>query len=111
MYDSYGLKPDEDLEYATEWIRDSTMHHLTAILSHIKSMGLYSIVYNKKRMQQFKKGVNVCGRYSALFIRLQLTISQFNTLLDNARYTPDELVSIMSLGPDIHQLIDIGRDL
>jgi hypothetical protein len=105
VYNSYGLPPDGSLLFAKEeYIRNNLTHHLTHLLNTAKDDNI-KIFYNNKRLQEFEQHINTCGRYCGLFIKLDLNIDQFNKLLMNNKYNPDELVTLMTMHNRISEII------
>ena len=90
FFDSYGLKPDEELKYATY---DNTPY-LTNLLEKYKK----KVLHNPVRLQQFIKDVNTCGRWTSLRIRMKdLTFSEFQKYFENLQfYNPDFYVSALT---------------
>lgn len=89
FFDSYGFAPDQELNYATY---DNTPY-LSQLLSKYKGR----IVYNTKRLQQWAKDVNTCGRWTASRIRLRnLNPTQFENLFKTKYYNPDFFISAIT---------------
>lgn len=98
FYDSYGLKPDEELQIDNQYhlrIHGGVLTpHLTAL---IKSGG-WSVKYNNKQLQKQLSDVNTCGRYCVMRILYKdISIQKFNDLLTkNKHYDSDFWVSAMT---------------
>ena len=61
-FDSYGLKPDEELKFVPENFRKVNYldyPHLTALLYFSK----YDVIYNECQLQKYLEDVNTCGRW------------------------------------------------
>lgn len=99
FYDSYGLKPDQELDMANDFhlrIHDGVITpHLMALMK----AGGWSYTYNKERLQKRLEDINTCGRYCALRVRFRdISMSKFNKLLtDNKHYHPDLWVSVLTM--------------
>ena len=98
FYDSYGLKPDEELKIDNQYhlrIHGGVITpHLTAL---IKSGG-WSVKYNNKQLQEQLSDVNTCGRYCVMrLLYKDMSLQKFNDLLTNNKcYNPDFWVSAMT---------------
>tara|TARA_Y100000310_G_scaffold337697_1_gene425429 strand:- start:2111 stop:2632 length:522 start_codon:yes stop_codon:yes gene_type:complete len=86
FFDPYGSKPDAELNYATY-----NLTHGKADLTRLLDETHLKIIYNKKRLQTWKKDVNTCGRWAGLRVRMKTTpLSKFQDLfLDNQFYRGD----------------------
>lgn len=76
--DSYGGKPDDQLEYST------TAHGQNRkYLSKLLAEAPYKIVYNHNKFQKLKDNINTCGQHVAARINHNgLELKQFKKLLD-----------------------------
>lgn len=99
FYDSYGLKPDEELDLSNAFHKRVHEGKVVPHLSHLMKQDGYRVVYNKERLQKNLADVNSCGRYAALRVRLRnFSMNKFNGLLkDNRAYTADFWVSALTL--------------
>lgn len=91
-YDSYGQRVDAPHLIFKNKIRD----HLAKLLAR-RVYG--SVLYNDEQMQEFKEGVNTCGRYAVLFADKQnMDIDRFNDYIKNQMKlygfsNPDEYIA------------------
>ena len=72
FYDSLGIFPDDELNRIPISFRMRTNQNerlLGSILYQLKKKG-FRIHYNDIKMQEDKDGVNTCGRYCALFLKV-----------------------------------------
>ena len=99
FYDSYGLKPDQELNMSNEFHLRTHNGVITPHLTALMKAGNWSYTYNKERLQKRLEDVNTCGRYSALRVRFRdITMKKFNKLLTgNKHYHPDMWVSVMTM--------------
>lgn len=105
-WDSYGFKPDDQLDYMMVNNRlDQTKSELYDIFRDSQKKG-FQIVYNKKAYQQYStdyKTIAVCGRYCSLRVIMLLKhnydLEQFNNFMDELKrrhgLSYDELVSLI----------------
>ena len=66
-FDSYGVKPDGELNFISAGMRKilgEDKHYLSKLIKTIKSPDKF--IYNKKKLQVLKDGINTCGRWSIL---------------------------------------------
>ena len=99
FYDSYGLRPDEELNMDNEFHKRIHNGEVVPHLSHLIRQDGYRVIYNSKRLQKNLEDENTCGRYAALRVRLRnFSVSKFNGLLtSNRAYTADFWVSALTL--------------
>jgi hypothetical protein len=65
-FDSYGLKYDGELKFINRCIKKmlgEDKHYLTDLLKKVKDR---KVIYNKKKLQKLKNGINTCGRWVIL---------------------------------------------
>lgn len=65
-FDSYGIKPDGELKFIPYTVRKmlgEDKHHLSRLLETAKKY-----IWNKKKFQKLRDGVNTCGRWVIAFI-------------------------------------------
>jgi hypothetical protein len=101
FFDSYGLKPDSEFNFISQHIQTilgENYHILTDFINLWKRQG-NKFEYNNIDFQEFKQGVNTCGRYSILFINLFLkgyNLKDFQKLLINlknkSKFTYDQII-------------------
>jgi len=71
-FDSYGLKPDGELRFIStikKKLLGEDHKYLSNLLSEAHSRG-WDVVYNKKKLQKLKDGINTCGRWVLLRITM-----------------------------------------
>jgi hypothetical protein len=93
FFDSYGLKPDEELKYATYNLNEGRPF-LTLLLNKYNG----KIIVNNKRLQVFKNDVNTCGRWTAFRVltRLKYTKNEFIQLFDTFKNNGDFYISAIT---------------
>jgi len=70
-FDSYGLKPDDEIKFVPEYFRRlnyETIPHLTYLL--YKSN--YNVIYNEYKLQKKEPGINTCGRWVATRLKYRM---------------------------------------
>jgi len=93
FFDSYGLKPDEELQY----VAYNRVPYLTYLLKDAMKTG-YRVVYNSTRLQRMRTGINDCGDWAAMRIRMyDLSQDEFLNIFKGHNIDPDKLVSLMTL--------------
>ena len=67
-FDSYGLNIDSELKFINtvkKKLLGEDHKHLTRILTEATNRG-YHVIWNKRKLQKFKDGINTCGRWVIL---------------------------------------------
>lgn len=91
FFDSYGMKPDEELNYATY----NDKAYLTDLLKKYNK----KIIANTEKLQVFKEDINTCGRWTAMriFFRKEYSLREFVELFSkNSHYNADFWVSAIT---------------
>lgn len=96
LFDSYGVFPDQQLQYISDEFRKQS-NQFRKHLSHLLVQSKYTIHYNDKQLQELRQGVSTCGRWCiARAINNHLDIDEFNkAVFENCtkkNITPDQLV-------------------
>ena len=79
FFDSYGFKPDQELNYAK--------YDNTPYLSQLLDKSNLPLVFNKKRLQTFAEDINTCGRWTSLRIVFRnIPLKQFQDLFTKSQY-------------------------
>jgi len=71
-FDSYGIKPDGELKFIStikKKLLGEDHKYLTGLLNEADSRG-WNVIYNKKKLQKLKDGINTCGRWVLLRITM-----------------------------------------
>ena len=71
-FDPYGIKPDGELSFISKMknrMLGQDTHYLTNLFKEATTRG-WTCIYNKKKLQQLKKGINTCGRWVLLRITM-----------------------------------------
>jgi hypothetical protein len=71
-FDPYGIKPDGELSFISKMknrILGQDTLYLTNLFTEATRRG-WTCIYNKKRLQQLKKGISTCGRWCLLRITM-----------------------------------------
>jgi hypothetical protein len=61
-FDSYGMKPDDELKFIPEYFREVNYEKIPHLTYLLYNSG-YNVIYNEFKLQKKKKGVNTCGRW------------------------------------------------
>ena len=98
FFDSLGWTMDKELKFSDYNLR---VHNGEQVphLSHLVSNSKYGLIQNKTKLQKNSFDLNTCGRWAGLRIRLRhLSLNHFvNLFTKNKEYTPDFLVSAMTM--------------
>lgn len=95
FFDSYGFFPDSEMKLINKnFLCES--NQLRKHLSHLLINSHYTINYNDKPLQEFKKGVNTCGRWCLLRVaNMHMTDKAFYNAVkeqsNELQCTPDEM--------------------
>lgn len=93
FFDSYGAIPDTQQQYIKKDINEYNKQDLKYLLDLLYSSGK-NIEYNQYKLQQFKKGINTCGRWCVVrLLYPEISVDKFaHYFLNQHIMTPDELV-------------------
>lgn len=96
MFDSYGLKIDEELDQIPKAYRKES-NQIRAYLSKLLGDSKYTIHYNDHQFQDLKRGISTCGRWCvARCVNNDCSIDEFyrkiRGVCDASGINPDELV-------------------
>lgn len=88
FFDSFGLKPDEELQYA---------HYIsTPYLRNL--IDNERVTYNTVKLQQNKSSISTCGRYAGVRIAMrELSLPEFHSFFRGSHMNPDKLVTLITL--------------
>ena len=87
-FDPYGLGVDSELRFVDK-VKKKMLgedhKHLTRLLEHASKHG-YKIIWNKRKLQKFKDGINTCGRWVILrltmFKDMMFNLEEFLDFID-----------------------------
>ena len=91
FFDPYGMKPDQELKYAT--------YDKKAYLSMLLNKYTKPVFYNEHRFQEWSTHINTCGRWVGTRLKTKDIFSHkdFRRLFsNNLRNSPDWYVSILT---------------
>lgn len=96
-FDSYGIYPDEELNFKMDpyfrKISNQDKPHLSYLLYNSK----YKLSFNQYKFQKKKSEVATCGRHCAMRIILRhLKLDDYKNLITSTEYSPDEIVTIVT---------------
>jgi hypothetical protein len=96
-FDSYALKPDQELNFTPHNLRrelGQDLPHLTALMYNSP----YNVIYNKVKLQKFDNGLNTCGRWCAMRVVLRdLPLKKFCSLFMKQNFTPDYYITALTM--------------
>jgi hypothetical protein len=101
-FDSYGMKPDDELAYIPENYKHTGGEDypwLTYLLAKATSpKGKYNkVAYNDYPLQESKNDISTCGRWCGMRVVLkQLNIDQFIKLFTKQKLKPDWYVTALT---------------
>jgi hypothetical protein len=80
-FDSYGLKPDDELNYIKPLFK--IINNIIPYLSWLFINSKYKIEYNNYQLQSMQKGINTCGRHILMRLKYRkYNIDQYKKFLD-----------------------------
>lgn len=94
-FDSYGLKPDDELKFIPENYRKVNYvdyPHLTALLYFSD----YNVVFNEKKLQKHLKDVNTCGRWVTTRLNYRMIPQEEFADFFLEYKNPDELITYLT---------------
>lgn len=92
-FDSYGFSPIKEYSYTMTGVPN----YLEALYTKSEMKGV-KIEINPYQFQQQKDGINTCGRHACCRAKYaDIPISEYKKLLFDQKYTPDQLVVLMTI--------------
>ena len=97
FFDSYGLKPDAELNFIPHNLRnDLNQHHkyLTLLLYNSKKI----INYNQYQLQKVSPNIQTCGRWCCLRLQYpEISVNEFKNIFDKTSklISNDHLVTLL----------------
>lgn len=95
VFDSYGLKPDDQLKCVPEYfkeIKNLFYPHLSLLLYKSE----YEVVYNEYKLQKKEKGINTCGRWVVCRLTYKIIPQDVFAKFFLEYENPDEIVTIIT---------------
>lgn len=93
FYNSYGLKPDAEI--------DMFVHPLP-ILTNMLLQSKFIVKTNIYKHQEFKEHINTCGRHAVIrCLKNDMDHNEYNDWLKSMKMKPDELVSLMTISVNL----------
>lgn len=121
--DSYGMRPDSELQLIPREVRQENHenHQLTNLLNNMIRKG-FTLTYNQHKFQKLESGINTCGKYVISIMELFLkgmnlhgATQYLHSVSTQLNKTPDEIVNMiynnhLDLHNDdfIHQRVNAG---
>lgn len=98
FFDPYGSFPDSEIDMIRATRPDAPLQ--LPWLTRLMARSHYNILYNKQKLQQFKKDVNTCGRWCGMRVVMRDTpLQEFIDMFisKSNKKSPDWLVTCMTL--------------
>lgn len=98
FFDSYALRPDKELEFVSpEFQKESKQGpRLTELIEEASKTT--RIIYNQVQLQSKKKGIDTCGRWTALRVRKRkMPLASFQQMFNGQPLTSDFLVTAITM--------------
>jgi len=102
-FDSYGMRPDSELQLIPPDVRqeNNENHQLTNLLNNMISNG-FTLTYNQHKFQKFENGINTCGKYVVSIMELFLkgmnlhgATQYLHSVSVQLNKSPDEIVNMI----------------
>ena len=84
-FDSYGKMIDQPLDVMDKNYRIKTDQIKKKLSELLYKSGYDDINYNDHQLQEHKRGINTCGRWSSYYLALGLNLDQFYDLMKSAK--------------------------
>ena len=85
FFDPYALMPDYELEFIDDEYKDKSKQNYP-YLTRLMVLSPYILTYNHFPFQEYKKGINTCGRWISLRLMLRhLPLDEFIKLFDKKK--------------------------
>ena len=103
-FNSYGTFPSAELDFISpqqKAMLNQDIKHLNILLT--QALPKFHIIYNKRKLQELKDGVNTCGKWIILRIimmeKFNMDLNQFIQFIDKLKkqfkLSSDELVTLL----------------
>lgn len=96
FFDSYGIIPDDELNFIDENMRielNQRLPHLTMLIYKSK----YALDYNDYKLQKRKNGIATCGRHVATRIYFKnMNIEEYVKMIIDSKLEPDTFVTLFT---------------
>lgn len=96
-FDSYGIYPDEELNFKIDPYFRKISGEDYPHLSYLLYNSPYNLSFNQYQFQGKMKDISTCGRHTSMRIILRhLSLDDYKKLICSSKYTPDEVVTIIT---------------
>lgn len=97
FFDSYGLKPDEELKFIPKYFRKENDTDYP-LLTYLLYQSGYKVEYNQHRLQKSLRDVNTCGRHCIVRLKYkEIPIDTYAKILRSFKpYNPDNIVTMLT---------------
>jgi hypothetical protein len=101
-FDSYGLRPTGEIDFIPRVINQMLGQEKNHFYKLLKAVKNHKVIWNKKRFQKLKNGINTCGRWCILriltcmemFFSLEDFIDFIQKTKDETGMTGDEIATM-----------------
>lgn len=104
FFNSYGTFPSDELDYIADdqnEMLNQDVKYLNILLTN--ALSSFKVIYNKRKLQKLKDGVNTCGKWTILRIMMlenfNMDLQKFLQFVDKLckeyTLTPDEMVTLL----------------
>jgi len=97
FFDSYGMKPDDELKFIPKNFRKENDTNYP-LLTYLLYKSGYKVEYNQHKLQKDLSDVSTCGRH--VIIRLQnkkIPVDQYAKILRSYKgFSPDDVVTLLT---------------
>lgn len=98
-FDSYGYFPDDELDFKMdEYFRTvNNMQYPMLGLLLYEAFDRYEMTFNEHKFQKKDNSTSTCGRHCIVRLwHTHLPLEQYKDFMYSTKYTPDELVTILT---------------
>ena len=97
FFDSYGIVPDDELNYMSKEMNKKLMQDCRW-LTHLLYESCKTVQYNEYPLQQLGPEVNTCGRWCIIRLKYtDISIDNFHKLFTSFKdYKPDYLITLVT---------------
>lgn len=91
-FDSYGLKPDDELKFVPEYFRRINYEDIPHLTYLLYNSG-YNVIYNEYKLQKKLININTCGRWVATRLKYRMIPQKIFAKFFLEYKDPDKIVT------------------